>query len=549
MDANDEVTLRDYWRVVARRKWIVVACVVVAVAAALGVSSLQDPIYVAETEVRVEPRATSAVFEQDTSSAPSLERAIQTEIRVIEGEHVRERVREDVGLDDQPPNAEASSVEGTDVVVVEVRSGDPDVAARLADQYVQAYIDTRRDDAIASLGSAEAELQRKVTELQEQIDAIDTQAAAAAEADRAQVTASLSAQRQTLVSQQAAFKSRLDQLQVDSALTTGGASVIQSASVPSGAVAPTPAQAALLAAVIGLLLGLGGAFLLDYLDDSLRAVEDLERLTDRPVLATVPISTPPDARPIALSAPHDVAAETYRGLRTNVQFLSLDTPLRVLQVTSSLPGEGKTTTVTNLAVVLADAGNRVVIVDADLRRPRVHEVFGVPPVPGLTEALLGDDVTGLVHHTRSADVLTAGSVPPNPSEMLSSPRLALLLRDLVEHYDYVLVDSAPVLPVADSIALAAAVDGVLVVTQANRTSKRTLTETLARLARVNTTVIGIVLNRARRGRDVQGYGYGYGYGYGAAAGPSSAAEPGRPAIEDAPLPEPADDRTSVGERA
>jgi capsular exopolysaccharide synthesis family protein len=238
-------------------------------------------------------------------------------------------------------------------------------------------------------------------------------------------------------------------------------------------------------------------------------------VTDVPTLAVVPVEPPPDNRPVALSEPHEFAVEIYRGLRTNIQFLGLDKALRIIQVTSSLPGEGKTTTASNLAVVLAQAGGQVVLVDADLRRPRLHEVFTTPATPGLTELLLGERLEMAVNHLEGGlHVVTAGMVPPNPSEMLSSSRVGALLADLASRYDYVIVDSAPVLPVADAIALSGSVHGVLLVAQAHRTSKHDVTEALARLERVGAPVFGLVLNRARAGSRDGGYGYGYGYGYG-----------------------------------
>ena len=229
----------------------------------------------------------------------------------------------------------------------------------------------------------------------------------------------------------------------------------------------------MLAAVVGLLIGLGAAFLLDYLDDKVRSEDDLERLTDRPVLAVVPVDPPPDNRPIAISEPAHTAVEAYRGLRTNLQFLGLDRAIRVIQLTSSMAGEGKTTTSTNLAVVLAQAGHRVALVDADLRRPRVHEVFGVPQTPGFTDLLLGMDAKDVVNHVdigggSRLSVYTSGTIPSNPSEMLSGRRVRQLLNEMGGHYDYVIVDSAPVLPVSDSVALAGSVDGLLVVAHAGR---------------------------------------------------------------------------------
>ena len=260
---------------------------------------------------------------------------------------------------------------------------------------------------VSSLAAAGEQLQSTVDKLQTQIDSMDAGAP----------------QRESLITQQATFKQRLDQLQIDSALTTGGASVVQPADLPTEPVVPTPVRTAMLAAALGLLLGLGAAFLVDYLDDSLRSTEDIETATGLPVLAVVPVEPPPDNRPIALSEPTQFAVEVYRGLRTTVQFLGLDTRMRVIQITSSLPGEGKTTIATNLAVVFAQAGSSVILIDADLRRPRTHEVFDVPLRPGLTERLIAAEGTDVaVNELGSLSVLPAGTMAPNPSEILSSVR-------------------------------------------------------------------------------------------------------------------------------
>jgi polysaccharide biosynthesis transport protein len=201
--------------------------------------------------------------------------------------------------------------------------------------------------------------------------------------------------------------------------------------------------------------------------------------------------------------------------------------MKVIAVTSALPGEGKTTTASNLAVVLAQAGHEVALVDADLRRPRAHEVFAVPPVPGLTEALLGEPIDLVVSDLGGhLHVVTAGRVPPNPSEMMSNARFDAFLKAMAARYEYVVLDAPPILPVSDSVALTRWVDGVLVVAQADRLSRRDLTESLARLERVGAPVIGLVLNKARSsGTEGGTYGYSYGYGYGARPQPEDDEQP------------------------
>jgi polysaccharide biosynthesis transport protein len=498
---DEEKTLRDYGRVVLRRKWIVLAAVVLCAAAATALAVAQTPIYASSAEVLVQPRGSDALFQDRSAAQSNSERTIQTEIQVLEGEAVRARVQDDLGLRRRPPPANASAVGATDVISVQVRGSDPADAAILANAYAAAYIDVRREQAVESLLAASAEVQSKIDELQTQIDTLDGD----------------DPRRSVLVGQQATFKQTLDQLQVDAALRTGGATVIKSAEPAADPVEPKPLRTAVLAAVVGLLIGLGAAFALDYLDDAVRTDDDLARISGLPVLATVPVDPPPDNRPVSISRPDDYAVETYRGLRTNLLFLGLDRPIKVVQVTSSSAGEGKTTTAANLAVVLAQAGNRVALVDADLRRPRVHEVFAVPPSPGLTDLLLGDDVELVAQPLdiggATLEVVTSGAVPTNPGELLTGRRIAEVLAKLAERHDVVVVDSAPVLPVADSIALAASVDAVILVTQAGRTSNDDVRESLGRLQRVGAPVVGLVLNRASKSEAGSG---GYGYGYGAA---------------------------------
>ena len=494
------MTLRDYGRVVVRRKWIVVAPVLLAAVVSVLLTAMQTPIYSASAEVLIQPRGEDALFESDVRNLN--DRSIQTEIQVVEGVAVRDRVRENLGLADEPPPVSAAAVGGTDVIRLSVRDPNASNAATYADAYAQAYIQVRREQSVEALLAASTEVQNAIDQLQAQIDSLPD--------DDPQVA--------SLRSQQANFNTTLDQLRVDAALRTGGAVVIRTADVPASPIEPTPGRTLVLAAVVGLLIGLASAFLIEYLDDKVRTAEDLEDLTAETVLAAVPVDPPPDSRPVALSEPTHGSVEAYRGLRTNLQFLALDRPLNVVQITSSLPGEGKTTTATNLAVVLAHAGHRVALVDADLRRPTAHLVFSLDQKPGLSELLLGAEPRAAVNHVDVGggdrmSVYTAGTLPSNPSEMLSSKRIRVLLGEMGAHYDYVIVDSAPILPVSDSVALAAAADGVIVVAHSGRVTETNVDETMERLARVSAPTLGFVLNQVTA-RSAGEYLYG---GYEAAA--------------------------------
>jgi polysaccharide biosynthesis transport protein len=515
---NEARPLRDYLRVVASRKWLIVLTMLACMSGALAMVALQDPVYEAEALIAVRTQPGDSLFGSSDQQRGSDDRVLRTEIRVLESDLVYERLLQNLGLEGPVPRASGRADGTTFIVGVNVRSGTPEVSQALADGYVQAYLDTKRDQVVSGLDAASQELENQIEALEAQIVGLDAQVAAVPENERLDLQQGLASQRQYLVNQQAEFKQRLDQIRVDASLSSGGAQLVQPARLPGFPIEPTPKRTLAVALLFGLLLGLGAAFLVDFLDDSIDDPRELEKAAGgSPVLSIVPTDPPPDNRPIAISRPGDTAVEAYRTLRTNVQFLGLDQPLRIVQITSSIPGEGKTTTAANLAVVLAQAGKRVVLVDADLRRPRLHEVFGLPGNRGLTDVLVGEPVELVLLSVPveggQLDLLPAGRVPPNPSEMLGGQRMKALLESLSTSFDVVVVDSAPVLPVTDSVVLSSSVDAVLVVAQAGRSSVKMVKETVLALNRVSAPVAGVVMNRVAQRKLKDGYGYGYGYGY------------------------------------
>jgi polysaccharide biosynthesis transport protein len=514
MSAADrpEMTLRDYWRVVVRRRWIVIIGILATTIPATALAILQDPVYEAHADILIHSQPGSSLFGSSNQGSVNPDRVVQNEISVLEGDVVFARLKDTLRLTDDPPRVSGTASDTSDLVTVRVRSGDPDTAAELTNAYITAYIDTKRSQAVERLATEGNELQAKITEFQQQIDTVDGQIA-----NTSGDTSALEAQRRVLLDQQGVFKQTLDQIQVDSALSAGNAEVVAPATAPLDPIEPNPKRTAMLAFVVGLLLGLGAAFLVDYLDDSVRTPDDIAKLgSNLPVIAVVPIDQPPDTRPISISKPDDFAVEAYRTLRTNVQFLGLERDVRVLQITSALPGEGKTTTATNLAVVIAQTGHSVVLVDADLRKPRVHRVFAIDGSFGLTDNLVGEGIDMTVQTINEhLSVIVSGRVPPNPSEMLSGRRMDAFIDELKKRFDYVIVDSAPTLAVSDAVALSRHVDGVLIVVQAGRASLPQVRQTIAALEQVGAPLLGVVLNKAnpkRNGNDTYGDMYGYQYG-------------------------------------
>lgn len=286
--------------------------------------------------------------------------------------------------------------------------------------------------------------------------------------------------------------------------------VIHPATVPSSPIKPNKLLDIGLGFVIGLLVGVGVVVLRDVLDNTVKGPQDFEEL-DVPVLGMVPFDKRTDREPIAFRADaHGARAEAYRQLRTSLQFVNVDEAPRIISITSAIPGEGKTTTAINLAAALAEAGFRVCLIEADLRRPTIAKSLGLVSEVGFTTLLIGkaklENV--LQNAGRNLAVLTSGPVPPNPSELLVSEQASSVIRHIAEMVDFTIIDSAPLLPVADGAEVAAIADATLVVHHAGKTTREQAAQSIETLEKVGERPVGVVLNMVARGR---GYTDGYYY--------------------------------------
>jgi capsular exopolysaccharide synthesis family protein len=296
--------------------------------------------------------------------------------------------------------------------------------------------------------------------------------------------------------------------------------VVEPAGTPTTPVSPVPWVNLTIGALLGLITGVVAALARNAVDNTVKSVSVMEELTGVPSLGTIGYSSESANRPLIV---HETAgaprAEAYRQIRTNLQFVDIDNPPRVVAFTSSLPAEGKTTTVCNLAIALARAGKKVAIVDADLRRPRIAENLGLEGGAGLTTVLIGRARLDQVLQPWGAEgvtVLASGPVPPNPSELLSSRHMADLLAELSQRFDYVLLDTPPLLPVTDAALLAGGYDGVLVIVRHGRTSRSQVRAAMAALNAVSANVLGAVLTMTPKAGGGRKYGY-YNYSYESAA--------------------------------
>lgn len=336
----------------------------------------------------------------------------------------------------------------------------------------------------------------------------------------------------------------INNLETGDSDTAGAVTLVagQAAALPSAPSSPNVRLNIALGTLIGLALGIGYAVIRHVLDRRVRHPRDIERETGAAVVGTIPLEKQLTGtrRVFAFdgSSPESTSTaitEAMRELRTNLQFMDVDDPPRIIVVSSPLPGDGKSTTAANLALGLAAAGQQTVLIDADLRRPVVGSIFGLPEGAGLTDVLAARATLDEVIHRPDTSgnllVLTAGRIPPNPSEVLGSQRMRDLLSGLARTAT-VIVDSPPAIPVTDAAVLSTAAHGVLLVVSAGRTTYEMLQKALENIARANGRVLGVVLNKVpRRGGEAGYYGYQYRGDYDSTA-PTAAHRTGEAAPAD-----------------
>ncbi|HEX6507140.1 MAG TPA: polysaccharide biosynthesis tyrosine autokinase, partial [Chloroflexota bacterium] len=294
--------------------------------------------------------------------------------------------------------------------------------------------------------------------------------------------------------------------------------LLSPAQVPTTPTGPHPSRSALLYGFVALILCAGAVFVYDYFDDTARTPEEVEEIVGAPILGTVQQFASGNSGLVTALKAHSPMAEAYRIIRTNIQYTDVDHPPHSIVVTSASPSEGKSTTAGNLAHVIAEAGRRVTLVDADLRRPSLHRMFGLKRSDGLTHMLVMED--GLNGHgSQSTELpnlklIASGPTPPRPADLLASERLREVISHLAHESDMVLIDSPPILAVTDAAIISTATDGVVLVVDPAKSKRRDLVRAREAIEAVGGRILGVVINRlTKQGSGYYYYYYQHNYGY------------------------------------
>jgi len=525
----------DIGAVLWRRKWTILITFLVMLSAGLALSLRQTLVYEARSRILFRPQA----FGEDAATS------VQTESEVVASLSVARLVRADLGLATSAQSLlEELTVLPTvnaQVATLSYESPDPALAAGIVNSFAQSYIDHRTAQAIATVSDERDALEDSITSVQEELAALAGDIETARDDDEKERIATLEAQESALIARLSILEQRLGEVPEPS-LNFAAGETLELASVPSRPSSPSHLTNGLLAGLLGLLIGLGLAFLRERFSDRLMSSAAVERQLAAPVLASVPEYKVPDAPDtvVAASLPSSPAAEAYRGLATSLRFAAKRGGAQSVLVASPLAGDGKSLVTANLGVALAQAGSAVALVSADVRRPMLETYLGLERGPGLTDwcqrmasapkvgqgragrrraqtrsdPQIGDAALMKMLMTTSTPdllVLSSGSASI-PGGVAHSPAIESLVEALESNFDYVLWDSPPALLTADTSILASCVRSAIVVLSRRSASGSAVLSTRHHLDRVGTNVLGVVLNRLKKSS--AGYGTYYGKEYG-----------------------------------
>ena len=496
--------LRHFWRILLARKGVILTCFLLAAGSALALSVSQQKKYTASASLLFrDARLDQTLFGSTYFTNEDPTRDAATNVKLVSLEVVAARTAKALhnGMTPGQIQSEVQVQQQGQANVVSIQATDPnrELAGRIPNTFAEQYIAFRRDADRAKVRDA----QRLV---QHQLDAL-TPAVRRSDQGRS-------------------LQQRAEQLQILASLQTGNAELAQPASTPSSPSSPTPKRDAILGGLLGLLLGVGLAFLLERLDRRLKDPQEIASAFDRPILGAVPESRAIASLDIDPQRLAPGEAEAFRMLRANLRYFNVDREIHSVLITSSAPADGKSTVALHLAAAAASAGSKVMLMEADLRHPTLAHRLGLRSDIGLSQILASEtnSVRHVVHRVpisgrrrgdtaeRTMDILTSGPIPPNPTDLIESERMREIIRVAEREYDLVVIDTPPTSVVSDAIPLVKEVSGVIVVCRLGKTTRESAAHLRNQLENLEANTLGIVINSV--GRQTGYYGYGYGYGYG-----------------------------------
>lgn len=512
IESGGHVELRDYLLVLRRRFGTIAQATIAFALVAAAVSFLQPKVYESEARILVSRDNPGAVAAGGTQAQASIqpERELQTQVQLMQLRPLASETVKKLELrmtpDELLEKIKVQPIEQTDLLRIVARDGDPRQAAAIANGMANAYVEWAASSRRGSLKAAIEQVTRRQAATHKQVLKVSREIRESGETDE------LTAERDIAMETYTTLGEKLEQLRIDSGLEQGPASVVSPAWPKTDPAAPQPVLNIGLGVVFGLLTGIGIAFVAEYLDNTVKTASDAESLLPAPVLGEVPLERLDRGETWRLTmsrSPGSGAAEAYRVIRSSLGYLNFEGDLRTLVVTSSSPGEGKSTVAANLALSLAQAGYKTTLVSCDFRRPATEGLFRVSGMIGLSDVLSG------AHSLKTAlqrpgdeplYVLTAGKLPPNPAELLGSVKMNELIDSLKSWTDWIVIDTPPLLSVSDTLAISRWADGVLMIVRAGKSTREDVRKGAELLGQVGARIVGQVVWGAEEDRGgAEGY--------------------------------------------
>ncbi|MFO7682816.1 MAG: polysaccharide biosynthesis tyrosine autokinase [Chloroflexota bacterium] len=513
--------LKNYISLIWRWAWLIALGILVAGTASFIISKNTTPIYRSSSRLLIDQAPGTSSGNEYTQILVE-QRLAQTYVELLNTDPVLQETIERLGLPYTTGQLKGkitvSAPQDTQIINIGVEDTSPQSAALIANTLGEVFITQNQERENRRFAEPISNWETRLNALGNEIESIQTQINDMGEPTSAEGRATLSRLQTNLNESQIQYTdvfNNLNQLRIDQARETSNLIQIEPAKENSAPIRPRTLTNVLLAAVVGGMMAVGIIFLIEYLDDTLKTPDHILEDTGLTTLGAIAMIKSDEKTQglITQQAPRDPISEAYRVVRTNLSFSAVDEGLTSLLVSSASPGEGKSTTAANMAVVMAQTGKQVILVDADLRRPVQHKIFSLPNNLGLTAAIL-DNQTPVAQHLQETAVsnlrvLTSGPIPPNPAELLNSHRMQDVLRALKDASDIIILDTPPVLTVADASILGPQVNGAFLVIDTGETRRAAFANAAERLSRTGTHLFGAVLNKVKLDRS--GYGYYYYY--------------------------------------
>jgi polysaccharide biosynthesis transport protein len=499
-DSTRILDLRDYWQMVRARMLTVLAMGTIVAAIAGAYVALRPPVYHAQAKIIVDPLVNSAIT-GTTGNSSAFQPDMATEAEVVRSIDTARAVREALGVSASPEQlvkaVRVEPVREAAVMFVGYSAGTPETAATIANSFAEEYLNARREQVAAQVEAAIAPFDERIADLENEAGEVRS--------DLANVSDPLEEgrlrQRLSTITEDIAGNVASKTEIYSNVGSTQGGRIVQFAVAPTKPSGPGLAVASIFGFIVGCMLGAAIAILLGIRANRVGGRDELADYIGAPVMGVIPAvegwSSRDRAELVSRDHPGGPASEAYRTLATNVRFLRSQRAVGIVVVTSALPGEGKSATTANLAVVLADTGIKTLLVDADLRRPRAERFLGVPQGPGLREALQGTTpIDELVISTDvpNLSIVRSGQVPHDPVALLAGPQAAAVFHDMRRLAEIIVCDAPPTLPVADASILAEAADMVLFVHDPAISNRTALEDAVRQLRTAGGDIAGGVYN-------------------------------------------------------